>query len=185
MMHRHYFTIAIYSKLICLMNRRGFAFHTNMDGSTPKAFHHRLLQHSSFFFAPVVLFFLSGLTSISRVWYRRTRVISGVVCLYYSHCLYRLYMTRSDKRVQRYRFVSYWYQQKGQSKRFTQVSNLCITPKWCYGLQIKVTTKWPFLEEGNGAERIYSAIVKVYFCHLKRVLKSFLGQSGLWAVRIG
>ena len=41
---------------------------------------------------------------------------------------------------------------------------------------------WPLRE--NGAERIYTAIVKVGFCHVKCVLKSCIGRNGRWAVRI-
>ena len=43
--------------------------------------------------------------------------------------------------------------------------------------------KWPFWS--NGAERSYAALVKVEFCNLKCVLKSFIVQNGLLAVRIG
>ena len=36
--------------------------------------------------------------------------------------------------------------------------------------------EWPILE--NGAERIYTALVKVNFCNLKCVLKSCMDQTG-------
>ena len=45
-----------------------------------------------------------------------------------------------------------------------------------------MVAEWPFRE--SGAERIYTALVKVDFSHLKCVLKSCIGQHGLWAVRI-
>ena len=43
-----------------------------------------------------------------------------------------------------------------------------------------VVVERPFRE--NGADRIYTAVVKVDFCNLKCVLKSLIGQHG---TRIG
>ena len=39
----------------------------------------------------------------------------------------------------------------------------------------KMIVEWPF--QGNGAKRIYAALVKEDFCHLKGVLKSFTGPK--------
>ena len=38
-----------------------------------------------------------------------------------------------------------------------------------------MVAEWPFRE--NGAERIYTASIKVSFCNLKCVLKAYIGQN--------
>ena len=42
---------------------------------------------------------------------------------------------------------------------------------------IKVVAEWPFPQ--NGTERICIALLKLGFCVLKRVLKSFIGRNWL------
>ena len=42
------------------------------------------------------------------------------------------------------------------------------------GSQNKVEVEWPFRQDGPG--RIYTAFVKVGFCHFKCVLKSVIDQ---------
>ena len=44
-----------------------------------------------------------------------------------------------------------------------------------------VYIEWPFREKKNGAERIYTALVKVGFCHFKCVLTKVIDRSN-WAV---
>ena len=44
--------------------------------------------------------------------------------------------------------------------------------------QSKVVVEWSFRENG-GTERVYIALVKVGFYHLRCVLKSYIGQNGL------
>ena len=48
---------------------------------------------------------------------------------------------------------------------------------------LKVKVERSFREK-NGVEMIYTALVKVGFCDLKRALKSCMYQIGMWAVRI-
>ena len=63
--------------------------------------------------------------------------------------------------------------------RFKTVPNAEVK---LWPLEVRVVAERAFRE--NGAERVYTAIVKVGFCHLKCVLKSLISRNGQSAVRV-
>ena len=90
-------------------------------------------------------------------------------------------VTRSDKRVTKCQFghpeLSIPTESAIKELSFDISFKLHNTKVKLWPLKSNVVVEWPFLE--NGTKRIYTALVKVGFCHLRCVLKSCIRPNGL------